>query len=58
MTKRTGLILCCGAVLAMLCASGTVTAQVLYGTLTGNVTDPSGALIPRNRRRTAGLVRG
>jgi hypothetical protein len=46
MTKRTVLIICCGMVLAMLCASGTATAQVLYGTLTGNVTDPSGAVIP------------
>ena len=46
MTKRTVLVICCGTVLAMLCASGTASAQVLYGTLTGNVTDSSGAVIP------------
>jgi len=43
MTKRTVLIFSCAA---LLCVSGIVNAQVLYGTLTGTVTDPSGAVIP------------
>src|SRR5579885_3678055 len=42
---RLGLrpILC---IVAMLAFSGPVNAQVLYGALTGNVTDPTGAPIP------------
>jgi hypothetical protein len=34
------------AVFALFCAQGVVNAQVLYGTLTGNVTDPSGSATP------------
>src|SRR3974377_1780137 len=38
--------LCLAALAIGLLLSGTMQAQVLYGSLTGNVTDPSGALIP------------
>ena len=39
------------ALLALLMSAGAVAAraQVLYGTLTGNVTDPSGAVLPATR---------
>ena len=39
--------LVCGVLLLGLCfSSGTAKAQVLYGSLTGNVTDPSDAVVP------------
>ena len=34
------------AVCAFFCAQGIANSQVLYGTLTGNVTDPAGAAVP------------
>lgn len=34
------------ALCASFCANGLANAQVLYGSLTGNVTDPSGAAVP------------
>src|SRR5215471_17622843 len=34
------------AICAFFCAQGIVNSQVLYGTLTGNVTDPTGAAVP------------
>ncbi len=47
MGKRTLFtIRCAAAVLAILWACGAANAQVLYGSLTGNVADPSGAPIP------------
>ena len=47
MKKPTGLV--SGFVLsicALFCAQGILNSQVLYGTLTGNVTDPAGASVP------------
>ncbi len=38
--------LCLALLLVMLTMSGAAHAQVLYGTLTGNVTDPNGAALP------------
>src|SRR5450432_1651758 len=47
MNRRTLLIFRCATVLiALACASRIVDAQVLYGSLTGNVTDPSSATVP------------
>src|ERR1022692_2737935 len=47
MKPRTLLIFrCATALIALACASPTLDAQVLYGSLTGNVTDPSSAAIP------------
>src|ERR1700692_1396127 len=40
------MIRCSMAVLFLMLACGVGNAQVLYGSLTGNVTDPSGAAIP------------
>src|ERR1039457_5959348 len=37
---------CATVLLALVCASQLGDAQVLYGSLTGNVTDPSSAAIP------------
>src|ERR1017187_1864945 len=37
---------CAALLLAMACISSVASAQVLYGSLTGNVTDPSGAAVP------------
>jgi hypothetical protein len=45
MTRGTQFTLWCAAALLSL-AAGSANAQVLYGSLTGNVTDPSGAAIP------------
>jgi carboxypeptidase family protein len=42
--SRTAITACLALLLCFI--SGTATAQVLYGTLTGNVTDPSGAVVP------------
>jgi len=53
MGKRTLLLfVAAAAVLAILWACGAANAQVLYGSLTGNVADPSGAPIraPRWKR--------
>ena len=41
---------CATALLATICGSYSLPAQVLYGTLTGNVTDPSFAAVPRLNR--------
>src|ERR1039457_3847543 len=47
MKPRTLRILRCATVLlALACAFRTLDAQVLYGSLTGNVTDPSSAAVP------------
>jgi hypothetical protein len=47
MKLRTLLMFRCAAVLlALACASRIADAQVLYGSLTGNVTDPSSAAVP------------
>src|ERR1035438_612405 len=47
MKPRTRFKYCSAAVLlALACASRTLDAQVLYGSLTGNVTDPSSAAVP------------
>jgi len=46
MRTRTPFRLLCAAALLTLAAAGAANAQVLYGSLTGNVTDPSGAAIP------------
>src|SRR5450631_1257605 len=37
---------CATVLLALACASRLADAQVLYGSLTGNVTDPSSAAVP------------
>ena len=37
---------CAALLLAMACISSVASAQVLYGSLTGNVTDPAGAAVP------------
>lgn len=34
------------AICVLFCAQGVVNSQVLYGTLTGNVTDPAGSAVP------------
>ena len=34
------------AICALFCAQGVIYSQVLYGSLTGNVTDPAGAAVP------------
>lgn len=48
MKRRTPLLFLCATVLiALVCASRIVDAQILYGSLTGNVNDPSGAGVPR-----------
>jgi len=36
----------CGIALAIICSGAAVTAQVLYGTITGNVSDQTGAALP------------
>src|ERR1035437_3893165 len=47
MKPRTLWIFRCATVLlALACAFRTLDAQVLYGSLTGNVTDPSSAAVP------------
>src|ERR1039458_9365286 len=47
MKPRTLRIFHCATVLlALACAFRTLDAQVLYGSLTGNVTDPSSAAVP------------
>lgn len=44
--SRTIAVLIALLAISVCLISGTATAQVLYGTLTGNVTDPSGAVVP------------
>ena len=47
MTTRTPFIVCCVvALLAVIWAGSICHAQVLYGSLTGNVSDPTGAAVP------------
>src|SRR5713226_7856833 len=47
MTRRTSFRIWCAAALLVLAGVGSVThAQVLYGSLTGNVTDPAEAAVP------------
>jgi hypothetical protein len=47
MTSRTRFTLrCATVVLALACTCGLASAQVLYGSLTGNVVDPSSAVVP------------
>src|SRR5579864_5755653 len=48
MSKRTRIALRCGiAIAAMTLAFNVARAQFLYGTLTGNVTDPANAVVPK-----------
>ena len=48
MTKRTRIGIRCGVgLVAMALSYNAARAQVLYGTLTGNVTDPAGAVVPK-----------
>src|SRR5689334_7408624 len=46
MSTKTRMARCSFALLAMAFAHNVAHAQVLYGSLTGNVTDPSSAAIP------------
>src|ERR1700683_2079331 len=48
MTKRTRIAIRCGVgLVAMTLAYNAAHAQVLYGSLTGNVTDPANAVVPK-----------
>src|SRR5438270_14057173 len=55
-TGRTGVVACLTLLLCFI--SGTATAQVLYGTLTGNVTDPSGAVVPNTKVEALNTLTG
>src|SRR5436190_12179365 len=55
-TGRTGVVACLTLLLCFI--SGTATAQVLYGTLTGNVTDPSGAVVPNAKVEALNTLTG
>jgi hypothetical protein len=45
-TKLRQSALCCALTIFILAAASTAHAQVLYGTLTGNVSDPTSAVLP------------
>jgi len=45
-SRRAASALIASLIVLFCLISGTAVAQVLYGTLTGNVTDPSGAVVP------------
>ena len=51
-------LLACGLFVAVLCGAFATesSAQALYGALTGNVTDTSGAAIPLNRIRVSDSI--
>jgi hypothetical protein len=55
-TQRTAIVACLALLLCFI--SGTATAQVLYGTLTGNVTDPSGAVVPNAKIEALNTLTG
>jgi hypothetical protein len=44
--RNQSIIHCAATLVIMACVGGTANAQVLYGSLTGNVTDPSSAAVP------------
>src|SRR5690348_16066356 len=54
--SRTAITACLALLLCFI--SGTATAQVLYGTLTGNVTDPSGAVVPNAKVEALNTLTG
>jgi len=59
MTTRNRVAICCGvAVVALAVMCGPGYAQVLYGSLTGNVTDPSNAPIPNARVEAVNIGTG
>jgi len=55
-TGCTAIVTCLTLLLCFI--SGTATAQVLYGTLTGNVTDPSGAVVPNAKVEALNTLTG
>eukprot|EP00456_Euglypha_rotunda_P090531 TRINITY_DN94915_c0_g1_i1.p1 TRINITY_DN94915_c0_g1~~TRINITY_DN94915_c0_g1_i1.p1 ORF type:complete len:101 (-),score=22.29 TRINITY_DN94915_c0_g1_i1:10-312(-) len=46
------------AILSALLATGPLSAQTLYGSLTGNVTDASGAAVPNAKIETLNVATG
>jgi Carboxypeptidase regulatory-like domain len=58
MTTRLCLTRWCGVLLALVSISGVARAQVLYGSLTGNVTDPAGAAVPGAKVEAANQATG
>ena len=58
MTTRLSLSRWCAALLVLASACGVARAQVLYGSLTGNVTDPAGAAVPGAKIEAANQATG
>lgn len=55
---RLGLFTCIVLLFCLCLSSGVANAQVLYGSLTGNVTDPQGALVPGAKIESLNVATG